>query len=60
MFDIKSVKEEAAAEVSKERTEKAKAMLKAQMRVVANASQIVANEKRKLADIEASIAEGTF
>lgn len=60
MFDIKSVKSEAANEIAKERGEKAKGLLKAQLKRVADAEQIVANEKRKLADIEAQIADGSF
>lgn len=60
MIDIKAVKQEAAAEVAKEKAEKAKGLLKAQMRTVALAEQVVANEKRKLADLEAAIADGTY
>lgn len=60
LIDIKSIKEEAQIEMRKERGEKAKRALIAQMRVVENAKQVVRAEEMKLADIEAQIADGTF
>jgi hypothetical protein len=60
LIDIKSVKEEAAKEFAKERTEKAKAALIKQMRVVELARQTLRAEELKLADIETQIADGTL
>lgn len=60
MFDIKKVKEEARAEIVKERTDAAKKKLVNQMRVVEGARTILRAEELKLADIEAQIADGTF
>lgn len=60
MIDIKAVKAEAQKEFAKERTEKAKAALIRQMRVVEQAEQALRSEKIKLADIEQQIADGTL
>lgn len=60
MIDIKAVKAEAAKEFAKERTEKAKAALIRQMRVVDTAKQALRAEELKLADIEQQIADGTL
>lgn len=60
LIDIKSVKEEAAKEFAKERTEKAKGALIKQMRVVELARQTLRAEELKLADIETQIADGTL
>lgn len=60
MIDIKAVKAEAQKEFAKERTEKAKAALIRQMRVVEQAEQALRAEKLKLADIEQQIADGTL
>lgn len=60
LIDIKAVKEEAAKEFAKERTEKAKAALIKQMRVVELARQTLRAEELKLDDIERQIAEGTL
>ncbi len=60
LIDIKAVKDEAAKEFAKERTEKAKAALIKQMRVVELAKQTLRAEELKLDDIERQIAEGTL
>lgn len=60
MIDIKKVKADALAEITKERTDKAKNALIRQMRVVEQAEQVLRAEKLKLADIEAQIADGTL
>ncbi len=60
MIDIKKVKADALAEITKERTDKAKNALVRQMRVVEQAEQVLRAEKLKLADIEAQIADGTL
>lgn len=60
LIDIKAVKDEAAKEFAKERTEKAKAALIKQMRVVELARQTLRAEELKLDDIERQIAEGTL
>lgn len=60
MIDIKKVKDEAQAEFTKEKTEKAKAALIRQMRVVEQARTILRGEELKLADIEQQITDGTL
>lgn len=60
MFDIKKLKEEARAEVNKEAAERAKKALVAKMREKAAAEKIVRNIEREIADLEASIADGSF
>lgn len=60
LIDIKSIKEEAAIEMRKERVDKAKKALIAQMRIVENARTVVRAEELRLADIEAQIADGTL
>lgn len=60
MIDIKAVKEQAAAEFQKEKTEKAKAALVKQMRVVEQCKTVLRGEELKLADIEQQIADGTL
>lgn len=60
MLDIKKVKEDAEEQVREERTAKAQAMLVNQMRVVETAKQVLANEQRRLADIETAIADGNI
>lgn len=60
MIDIKKVKEDAAAEFNKEKTDKAKNALVKQMRVVEQARTILRGEEMKLADIEQQITDGTL
>lgn len=60
LFDIKKVKEDAQAEIRKERADKAKNALIAQMRICDKAEQIWRGEKLKLEDIERQIADGTI
>lgn len=60
MIDIKAVKEQAAREVTEERQKKAVGALKAKMRQRADAQQIVVNIDREIADLEASLADGSF
>ena len=60
MFDIKKVKAEANAEIVKERTEKAKTALVKALRELESAKDVVRNAERKVADLEASIADGSF
>ena len=57
LIDIKAVKAEAAAQVNKEETEKAKNALVAQMRVVANSRRILQAEQLKLDDAHFAVAE---
>lgn len=59
MIDINAVEKEALAEINKERADKAKRTLVAQMRVVENARQILRAEEMKLADLKVQIADGT-
>jgi len=60
MFDIKKVKEEAHAEVAKEKSEKAKSALVKKLRDLENAKNIVRNIEREISDLEASIEDGSF
>lgn len=60
LIDIKKVKQEAQAEINKERADAAKKRLVNQMRVVELARQVVRAEEMKLADIEAQITDGTL
>lgn len=60
MIDIKSIEDEAAAEIAAERSAKAKNAMKTQMRVVEAAKQVLRAEELKLADIKAQIADGTL
>lgn len=55
-----SIAEQARAEVAKEDGEKAKVALKAKLRQLQSAQKIVANIEREIADLEASISDGSF
>jgi len=60
LIDITAIEKEAADEFRKESSDKAKAMLKAQMRVVANAERVLNAERLKLDDIKQQICDGTL
>lgn len=60
MFDINAVMKEAEAEVSKEQSEAAKKALVRKLRERATAINVVASIDREIADLKASIAEGSF
>lgn len=60
MVDIKAVKEQAIKEVVEERTKKAVVALKAKLKQLDDARQIVKNLERETADLEASIGDGSF
>lgn len=60
MTDVTSVKEQAQKEVAEELAKKAVNALKAKLRQLADAQQIVKNIEREIADLEASIADGSF
>lgn len=60
MLDIKAVQEEARKQVADETAAKAKSALVKKYRDLALAEQIVRNIKREVADLEASIADGSF
>lgn len=60
MIDIKAVMEEARLAISKETSDKAKNALVKKLRELNNAENIVKNIKREIADLEASIIDGSF
>lgn len=60
MIDIKAVKEQARKEVTEEAQKKAVVALKAKMRALEDARQIVKNIEREIQDLEASLADGSF
>lgn len=60
MFDIKAVRSEAAKEIAEEKAKKAKEALKSKLRALDAAKQVVRNVENEIADLEASIADGTF
>lgn len=60
MVDIKKIQQEARAEIAKEQGEKAKTALVKKLRDLASAQAIVRNIEREVADLEASIADGSF
>lgn len=60
MFDIKAVKAEALKQVAEERGAKARTALVAALRRKAAAEDVVRNVDREIADLEASIADGSF
>jgi hypothetical protein len=60
VFDINEVEKAAQDEIRKEKIEKAKKALMAQMRIVENAKQVLRGEELKLADIKAQIGDGTL
>lgn len=59
MFDINAVEKEAQAEINKEKIDKAKRALMAQMRQVEQARQVLRAEELKLADLKVQISDGT-
>lgn len=60
LLDIAAVKAAAQKEVNDEIVAKAKKQLVDQLRIVAAAEGVLKREKLKLADIEASIGEGSI
>ena len=60
MFDIKAVREAARKEIAEEQSKKAKDALKAKLRNLEAAKQVVRNIEREIEDLEASIADGSF
>lgn len=60
LIDIKAVKAAAQKELSEERAKRVTAALKNKMRDLENARQIVRNIEREIADLEASIEDGSF
>jgi hypothetical protein len=59
-LNIKAVKEEAAKQISDENNAKAKVALVKKLRELDSAQKIVANIQRDIADLEASIVDGSF
>lgn len=59
-IDIAAIKVAAQAEITAERTKKATDAIKRKLRDLDNAEQIVRNIKREIADLEASIVDGSF
>lgn len=55
-----SIREQAAREVAQERAEKAKEAIKRKLRELDSAKSVVSNIEREIADLEASIADGSF
>lgn len=55
-----SLREQAEKEVREERAKRAKDALKDKLRQLENAKAIVANIEREIADLEASIEDGSF
>lgn len=51
-LDYKKIREEAQAEVDKERAEKAKARIKDKLKALEQAKQVVKNLERELIDLE--------
>lgn len=60
MIDIKAVQEEARKEIADEQAKKAKDAIKSKLRALELARQTVKNIEREVADLEASIADGSF
>ena len=60
MIDIKKVTEEAASELTEERTKKAKEALKHLYRKKAQAEQVVKNIDREIADYVAELGHGNI
>lgn len=59
MLDLNKVKSEAEAEVREEQMKKAKESIKALLRKLAQAKEVVANIERELNDAYAEIGQGT-
>lgn len=55
-----SIREQAEREVAQESAEKAKEAIKRKLRELHAAKAVVANLEREVADLEASIADGSF
>lgn len=60
MFDIKGVAAEARKEIAEEKAKKAKSALVNKLRQLDAAEGVVANIKREIADLEQSLADGSF
>jgi len=60
MIDVKGVAAQARKEVAEEQVKKAVGALKRRLTDLANAQQVVKNIEREVADLEASIADGSF
>lgn len=60
MIDIKAVKDTARKEVLDERMKIAVGAIKRKLNDLENAKQVVKNIEREIADLEASIADGSF
>lgn len=60
LIEIKSIKEEAEREIREEATKKAKDAIKRKLRDLEAARAVVRNIEREVADLEASIADGSF
>ena len=59
-LQIEALKKEVLEEISSEDNSKAKAALKQKYKNLKNAKAIVANIEREIADLEQSIADGSF
>ena len=59
-LQIESLKKEVLDEINAEGNSKAKAALKQKYKNLKNAKAIVANIEREIADLEQSIADGSF
>lgn len=60
MIDVKAVQDQAIKEVTEERTKKAVIALKAKLKQLDDAKQIVTNLERERDDLLASIGDGSF
>lgn len=60
MFDIKKVEEEARKEIAEEQGKKAKDALKAKLRSLEAAKQVVRSIEIEITDLKQSIADGTL
>lgn len=57
---LSEIEKQARKEIAEERTKKAKDALIKKLRELDNAEQIVANVRRQIEDLKASIADGSF
>lgn len=57
MFDVKKASEEAAAEIQKEKAEKAKGRIKEKLVLIDKAEKVVANLKRELEDLYGELGQ---
>ena len=60
MIDIKKVKEDANKQIAEEEGRKASAALVGKLRQLSAAKAVVKNTEREVADLEQSIADGSF